>query len=367
MNPITVTNQTILITGAAGFIGAATAKAIMTKYPNCHVVGIDNFNHYYTVKLKQLRLTELRQFTNFTMVKGDISNKHLLDRVFSKYHPMIVINLAAQAGVRYSISHPDNYIHDNILGFYRILEACRYYQPAHLVYASSSSVYGDRNTVPYRTDDKVDHPVSLYAATKASNELLADCYAHLYKIHATGLRFFTVYGPMGRPDMAYFKFTKQILAGKSIELYNQGKNRRDFTYIDDIVEAISRIMLLPADGHRLLNIGKGHPETTIDLVTDLQSALKQSGLLPADYDITAHQTMLPAQPADVNTTYADTSDLIALINYQPQVKLRDGLQRFADWYRDNLHLFKEKPTKKTQHTQFVNQEKKRIKKLIKNK
>jgi len=332
---ITITNQTILITGAAGFIGAATAKALLTRYPHCHVVGIDNLNAYYSVKLKKARLAELRRFAHFTFIKADITHQATLTRVFKQYRPAIVIHLAAQAGVGYSITHPDNYIHDNILGFYQILEACRHYLPEHLVYASSSSVYGDQTAIPYRTDAKVDHPNSLYAATKASNELMADCYAHLYGIPATGLRFFTVYGPMGRPDMAYFKFTKRLLAGEKIELYNYGKNQRDFTYIDDIVESILRVSLLPPDGHRRLNIGKGHPETTITMVSDLQAALQQAGLLPTDYDISAHQELLPAQPADVTTTYADTSDLVALINYTPQISLRDGLQRFADWCHDN--------------------------------
>lgn len=339
---ITITNQTILITGVAGFIGAATAKALMTKYPDCHVIGIDNLNAYYTVKLKKARLAELRRFTNFTMIKGDITNKRLINRIFNHYHPTIVIHLAAQAGVTFSVTHPENYIHDNILGFFQILEACRYHQPAHLVYASSSSVYGDQTEIPYRTDAKVDQPVSLYAATKASNELMAKCYTHLYKLHATGLRFFTVYGPMGRPDMAYFKFTRRILAGEMIELWNNGENQRDFTYIDDIVEGILRVMVLPPEEHRVLNIGKGHPETTIAMVSDLQTALKQTKLLPPDYDITAHQKLLPPQPADVVTTYADTSDLVALTGYTPRVSLRDGLQRFANWYSKNLTLFSEK-------------------------
>ncbi len=361
---ITITNQTILITGVAGFIGAATAKALMTKYPNCKVVGIDNLNAYYTVKLKKARLSELRRFANFKMIKGDITNKRLINRVFSQYRPAIVIHLAAQAGVTFSVTHPENYIHDNIWGFFQILEACRYHKPAHLVYASSSSVYGDQTEVPYRTDAKVDQPVSLYAATKASNELMAKCYTHLYKLQATGLRFFTVYGPMGRPDMAYFKFTKQILAGKKIELWNNGENRRDFTYIDDIVEGILRVMLLPPDEHRVLNIGKGHPETTIAMVSDLQAALQQAKLLPKDYDIQAHQKLLPPQPADVLTTYADTSDLVALTGYSPQVKLRDGLQRFADWYRDNQTMFMEKQPKVKQ-TALIKAEKKRLLRKIK--
>ena len=361
---ITITNQTILITGVAGFIGAATAKALMTKYPDCHVIGIDNLNAYYTVKLKKARLAELRRFTNFTMIKGDITNKRLINRIFNHFNPMIVIHLAAQAGVTFSVTHPENYIHDNILGFFQILEACRYHQPAHLVYASSSSVYGDQNAVPYSTDAKVDQPVSLYAATKASNELMAKCYTHLYKLHATGLRFFTVYGPKGRPDMAYFKFTKQILAGKTIELWNNGENQRDFTYIDDIVEGILRVMLLPPDEHRILNIGKGHPETTIAMVSDLQAALQQAKLLPKDYNIQAHQKLLPPQPADVLTTYADTSDLVALTGYSPQVKLRDGLQRFADWYRDNSEMFTIKP-KKNKQTALIKTEEKNLQQRFK--
>lgn len=362
---ITLTNQIILVTGVAGFIGAETAKALLTRYPDCHVIGIDNLNNYYSVKLKKARLAELRRFANFTFIKADIANKTKVNRVFRQYRPTIVINLAAQAGVGYSVTNPDAYVHSNLLGFYQILEACRRYRPAHLVYASSSSVYGDQNTTPYHTDANVDHPNSLYAATKASNELMADCYAHLYNIPATGLRFFTVYGPNGRPDMAYFKFTKQILDGNNIELYNYGKNQRDFTYIDDIVESILRVIVLPPDGHRRLNVGKGHPESTLDMVTNLQSALKQAALLPANYDIATHQTLLPAQLADVNTTYADTSDLMALINYTPKVSLREGLQRFADWYRDNRDFFTPEQTSSTRQKNFMRQEKQRIKQLLK--
>ncbi len=333
-NKITLTDQTVLITGVAGFIGAAVAKALLTDYPDCHVIGIDNLNSYYDVNLKKARLAQIRRFTNFTFLKGDITKQNTLNRLFAKYQPNFVIHLAAQAGVSYSASHPETYIHNNIVGFYQILEACRHHQPAHLVYASSSSVYGDQAAVPYRTDAQVDHPVSLYAATKASNELMAEVYSHLYQIPATGLRFFTVYGPMGRPDMAYFKFTARLLRGESIELYNYGKNQRDFTYIDDLVTCLLRVLVLPPDGHRRLNIGKGHPEDLHTLVSDLQAALQQAKLLPADYDITAHQKLVPPHPTDVNATYADTSDLVDLIGYAPKVKLRDGLQKFADWYAD---------------------------------
>ncbi|MCM1404468.1 MAG: NAD-dependent epimerase/dehydratase family protein [Prevotella sp.] len=329
-----MTNQTVLITGVAGFIGAAVAAALLTQYPHCQVIGIDNLNPYYDVKLKKARLAQIRRFSHFTFVKGDITHQKTVERLFTRYRPTFVVHLAAQAGVTYSMTNPDAYIQSNIVGFYHILEACRHDRPIHLVYASSSSVYGEQTAIPYRTDAKVDQPSSLYAATKASNELLAAAYAHLYQIPATGLRFFTVYGPMGRPDMAYFKFTDRLLRGEKIELYNHGKNQRDFTYIDDIVTALLRVLVLPPVGHRRLNIGKGHPETVLTLVTELQTALQQVGLLPSDYDITAHQTLLPPQPADVTTTYADTSDLVALIHAAPQVTLRDGLQKFAAWYRD---------------------------------
>ena len=334
MNKITLTDQTVLITGVAGFIGAAVAKQLLTDYPHCQVIGIDNLNAYYDVKLKKARLAQIRRFTNFTFVKGDITHKNTLERLFTKYQPDLVVHLAAQAGVGYSVTHPDTYIRDNLVGFYQILEACRHHKPQHLVYASSSSVYGNQNAIPYRTDAQVDHPSSLYAATKASNELMAEAYSHLYQIPATGLRFFTVYGPMGRPDMAYFKFTAQLLRGEKIELYNYGKNQRDFTYIDDLVTCLLRILVLPPDRHRRLNIGKGHPETVQTMVADLQAALQKVGLLPADYDIAAHQKLVPAKLDDVNTTYADISDLVDLIGYAPKVKLRDGLQKFAEWYRD---------------------------------
>ncbi len=329
-----LTNQTILVTGVAGFIGAAVAKTLLTEHPQCRVIGIDNLTPYYDVKLKQARLEQIESYKNFTFIKGDITNQATLEPLFTQYQPDFVIHLAAQAGVGYSMTHPDAYIHDNILGFYQILEACRRHKPAHLVYASSSSVYGDQNEIPYRTDAKVDHPVSLYAATKASNELMAEAYSHLYQFPATGLRFFTVYGPMGRPDMAYFKFTARLLRGENIELYNYGKNQRDFTYIDDVVACLLRVLVLPPDGHRRLNIGKGHPEDLHTFVSDLQAALKQSDLLPADYDIAAHQKLVPPHPTDVTTTYADISELVKLIGFAPHVKLRDGLQKFADWYRD---------------------------------
>ena len=334
---INLTDQTILVTGAAGFIGHAVTTALLTRYPDCRVIGLDNLNPYYDPRLKRTRLALLRRFANFTFIKGDITRTQTLHRVFETYRPTLVVHLAAQAGVGYSITNPDAYIRDNLVGFYQILEACRHYHPAHLVYASSSSVYGNQTQIPYRTTDNVNRPASLYAATKASNELMAEAYAHLYQIPATGLRFFTVYGPMGRPDMAYFKFTERLLRGESIELYNYGQNLRDFTYIDDIVEALLRVLVLPPVGHRRLNIGKGHPESVLTLVSDLQAALQRVGLLPADYDMAAHQKLVPPQPADVITTYADISDLVALIDYTPRVPLHEGLQRFAEWYAQSYH------------------------------
>ena len=332
----------VLITGAAGFIGAFLSKRLLetTDYV---IIGLDNLNDYYDVSLKEARLEMLSSFNKFKFIKGDLADKSFIDNLFKEYNFDIVVNLAAQAGVRYSIDHPDVYINSNIIGFYNILEACRYHPVQHLVYASSSSVYGGNTKVPFSTDDKVDNPVSLYAATKKSNELLAHAYSKLYNIPTTGLRFFTVYGPMGRPDMAYFSFTNKLIKGETIEIFNYGNCKRDFTYVDDIVEGIIRVMNnaptkkdgedgLPIPPYKIYNIGNNNPENLLDFVQILSEELVRAGVLPKDYDFDAHKKLVPMQKGDVPITYADTSALEHDFGYKPSTSLRDGLRRFAEWY-----------------------------------
>ena len=335
--------KVILITGASGFIGANLARRILTAEPETTVVGLDNMNDYYDVRIKEERLAELQGFENYRFVRGDLADKALILSIFDQYRPTIVVNLGAQAGVRYSITNPDAYIESNLIGFYNILEACRAYPPEHLVYASSSSVYGSNKKVPYSTDDKVDNPVSLYAATKKSNELMAHAYSKLYNIPSTGLRFFTVYGPAGRPDMAYFGFTNQLRAGETIRIFNYGNCKRDFTYIDDIVEGVVRVMKkppekrngedgLPVPPYAVYNIGNSSPENLMDFVRILSEELVRAGVLPSDYDFDAHMELAPMQPGDVPVTYADTSALERDFGFRPQTPLREGLRRFAEWY-----------------------------------
>ena len=346
---INLTNKSILVTGAAGFIGANLVLRLLAK-TNASVVGIDNMNDYYDVSLKEYRLSQIekaaeRSAAKWTFVKGNIADKALIGDSFEKYRFDVVVNLAAQAGVRYSITNPDVYIESNIIGFYNILEACRRNSVQHLIYASSSSVYGGNTKIPFSTDDKVDNPVSLYAATKKSNELLAHAYSKLYDIPSTGLRFFTVYGPAGRPDMAYFGFTNKLLQGKTIEIFNYGNCKRDFTYVDDIVEGIVRVMKcapdkktgedgLPLPPYRVYNIGNNSPENLLDFVSILKEELVRAGVLPADYDFDAHTKLVPMQPGDVPVTYADTSALERDFGFKPHTSLRDGLRRFAEWYKD---------------------------------
>ena len=342
--------KTVLVTGAAGFIGSNLAKRLLQGRLNVRVVGVDNMNDYYDVRLKEERLKELSDYPSFVFIKGDISDKATVDGIFDEYKPQVVVNLAAQAGVRYSISNPDAYICSNIIGFYNILEACRHScdngQPGveHLVYASSSSVYGSNRKVPYSTEDKVDNPVSLYAATKKSNELLAHAYSKLYNIPSTGLRFFTVYGPAGRPDMAYFGFTDKLVKGENIKIFNYGNCKRDFTYIDDIVEGIIRVMQhaperltgedgLPVPPYKVYNIGNNHPENLLDFVTILQEELVRAGVLPEDYDFEAHKELVPMQPGDVPVTYADTTPLERDFGFKPSTPLRHGLEKFTVWYK----------------------------------
>lgn len=336
--------KNILVTGAAGFIGAFLCSKIL-KTTDFNVIGIDNLNDYYDVAIKNQRLKMLSEFGHFQFIKGDISDKKFILSLFSNSHFDIVINLAAQAGVRYSIDHPDAYIQSNVIGFYNILEACRKYPVEHLVYASSSSVYGSNAKIPYSTDDKVDCPVSLYAATKKSDELLAHAYSKLYDIPTTGLRFFTVYGPMGRPDMAYFNFTNKLIKGQTIEIYNYGNCQRDFTYIDDIVDGILKVMerapkaifdgnILTVPPYKIYNIGNGHPVNLLDFVTILQEELVRAKVLPADYNFKEHKSFVPMQKGDVAITYADTSDLEKDFDYKPSTPLRDGIRKFAEWYYD---------------------------------
>lgn len=352
--------QTILVTGAAGFIGSNLVLELLRSMPNVKIIGLDNMNDYYDVSIKEYRLEQIAKSAaehvncEWIFIKGNLADKALIDKIFNDYKPNIVVNLAAQAGVRYSITNPDAYIESNLLGFYNILEACRHSYDngetgvEHLVYASSSSVYGSNKKVPYSTDDKVDNPVSLYAATKKSNELLAHAYSKLYNIPSTGLRFFTVYGPAGRPDMAYFGFTNKLLAGKTIEIFNYGNCKRDFTYVDDIVEGVKRVMQapperktgedgLPLPPYKVYNIGNSNPENLLDFVTILQEELVRAGVLPADYNFEAHKKLVPMQPGDVPVTYADTMPLERDFGFKPSTPLREGLRRFAEWYKEFYH------------------------------
>lgn len=343
MSRIDFQNKTVLITGAAGFIGSNLAKRVCEENLCAMVVGVDSVNDYYDVALKESRLKDLEKYENFTFIKGNIANKTLIVEIFEKYKPSVVVNLAAQAGVRYSITSPDAYIESNVIGFYNILEACRHNDVEHLVYASSSSVYGSNKKVPYSTDDKVDNPVSLYAATKKSNELMAHAYSKLYNIPSTGLRFFTVYGPAGRPDMAYFGFTNKLVNNETIKIFNYGNCKRDFTYIDDIVEGVIRVMEkapdkkngedgLPIPPYAVYNIGNNNPENLLDFVQILSEELVKAKVLPEDYDFEAHKELVPMQPGDVPVTYADTSALERDFGYKPSTSLRDGLRKFAQWY-----------------------------------
>ena len=334
--------KTILITGSAGFIGFYLTKKLLSETDNV-IIGLDNMNDYYDVSLKEHRLEQLKKFKNFTFIKGDLADRDLIDQTFEKYNFDIVVNLAAQAGVRYSITNPDAYINSNIIGFYNILEACRHHPVEHLVYASSSSVYGGNKKVPFSTDDKVDNPISLYAATKKSNELLAHAYSKLYNIPTTGLRFFTVYGPAGRPDMAYFGFTNKLIKGETIEIFNFGNCKRDFTYVDDIVEGIIRVMNkapekkngedgLPLPPYKVYNIGNNNPENLLDFVQILSEELVRAHVLPEDYDFVAHKKLAPMQAGDVPITFADVSELEKDFGFKPKTSLREGLRRFAEWY-----------------------------------
>lgn len=343
---IDLTDKVVLVTGAAGFIGANLAKRLLSDYKNITVVGIDCITDYYDIRLKKERLKELSSFgKRFIFIQDNIANKEAIENIFKQYHPQVVVNLAAQAGVRYSITNPDAYIESNLIGFYNILEACRHYEVEHLVYASSSSVYGSNKKVPYSTDDKVDNPVSLYAATKKSNELMAHAYSKLYNIPSTGLRFFTVYGPCGRPDMAYFGFTNKLIKGEKIQIFNYGNCKRDFTYIDDIVEGVIRVMQhapekqtgedgLPIPPYKVYNIGNNHPENLLDFVSILQKELVSAGVLPEDYDFESHKELVPMQPGDVPITYADTTPLEKDFGFKPNTSLREGLKQFAIWHKE---------------------------------
>lgn len=338
-------SKTVFITGSSGFIGSNLAKRILTTEPDIKVIGLDNMNDYYDVRIKEARLTELQKFEKYTFIKGNLADKALINSIFEQYHPDIVVNLGAQAGVRYSITNPDAYIESNMIGFYNILEACRHYPVEHLVYASSSSVYGSNKKVPYSTDDKVDNPVSLYAATKKSNELMAHAYSKLYNIPSTGLRFFTVYGPAGRPDMAYFGFTNKLVNGETIKIFNYGNCKRDFTYVDDIVEGVVRVMAkapekrngedgLPIPPYEVYNIGNSNPENLLDFVQILSEELVRAGVLPADYDFEAHKELVPMQPGDVPVNFADTEPLERDFGFKPHTPLREGLRKFAEWYKE---------------------------------
>lgn len=347
MEKIDLNGKAILVTGSAGFIGSNLVKRLFKDVKDATIIGIDNMNDYYDVSLKEYRLKEIEalasQGVSYHFIKGDISDKATIDHIFEEYKPAVVVNLAAQAGVRYSITNPDAYIQSNLIGFYNILEACRNNPVEHLVYASSSSVYGSNKKVPYSTDDKVDNPVSLYAATKKSNELMAHAYSKLYNIPSTGLRFFTVYGPAGRPDMAYFGFTNKLVKGDTIQIFNYGNCMRDFTYVDDIVEGVVRIMQgapekkagedgLPLPPYAVYNIGNNSPENLLNFVDILQQELIRAKVLPEDYDFESHKQLVPMQPGDVPTTYADTSALERDYGFKPSTSLRDGLRAFAEWY-----------------------------------
>ena len=344
---IELKGRTVLVTGAAGFIGSNLVKRLLSDYSEIRIIGIDSLTDYYDVDLKSMRLDELATFGNrFVFFHDSIADKEAIEHIFTEYTPSLVVNLAAQAGVRYSITNPDAYVESNLIGFYNILEACRHHNVDHLVYASSSSVYGSNKKVPYSTDDKVDNPVSLYAATKKSNELMAHAYSKLYNIPSTGLRFFTVYGPAGRPDMAYFGFTDKLRAGKKIQIFNYGNCKRDFTYIDDIVEGVVRVMRhaperrngedgLPIPPYKVYNIGNNQPENLLDFVTILQEELIRAGVLPADYDFEAHKELVPMQPGDVPVTYADTTPLERDFGFRPSTPLRTGLRAFAEWYANH--------------------------------
>lgn len=357
MNNINLKNKTIFITGSAGFIGSNLILELLKTHSPINIIGIDNLNDYYDVKIKEWRLEEIEKCldnhkdSSYTFYKEDLANKEIIDKIFKKHNPDIVVNLAAQAGVRYSISNPDSYIQSNLIGFYNILEACRHSYDGgskgveHLVYASSSSVYGSNKKVPYSTDDKVDNPVSLYAATKKSNELMAHAYSKLYNIPSTGLRFFTVYGPAGRPDMAYFGFTNKLLKGETIEIFNYGNCKRDFTYIDDIVEGVKRVMKkaperkngedgLPIPPYKIYNIGNNNPESLLDFVSILQEELIRAKVLPEEYDFEAHKKLVPMQAGDVPITYADTKPLEEDFGFKPDTSLREGIRKFAEWYKE---------------------------------
>lgn len=352
---VSLENKVVLVTGAAGFIGANLVKRLLNEFDSVKVIGIDNITEYYDVRLKYERLQKLSAYGDrFVFIKDNIAKKEIVDSIFTDHHPQVVVNLAAQAGVRYSITNPDAYIESNLIGFYNILEACRHHSVEHLVYASSSSVYGSNKKVPYSTDDKVDNPVSLYAATKKSNELMAHAYSKLYNIPSTGLRFFTVYGPCGRPDMAYFSFTNKLLKGETIQIFNYGNCKRDFTYIDDIVEGVVRIMQhapekkngddgLPIPAYKVYNIGNNSPENLLDFVTILQDELIRAGVLPNDYDFESHKELVPMQPGDVPVTYADTIPLEQDFGFKPSTSLREGLRKFAGWYAKYYGTFKYHP------------------------
>ena len=349
---VSLENKVVLVTGAAGFIGANLVKRLLNEFDSVKVIGIDSITEYYDVRLKYERLQELSAYGDrFVFIKDNIAKKEIVESIFTDHHPQVVVNLAAQAGVRYSITNPDAYIESNLIGFYNILEACRHHSVEHLVYASSSSVYGSNKKVPYSTDDKVDNPVSLYAATKKSNELMAHAYSKLYNIPSTGLRFFTVYGPCGRPDMAYFSFTNKLLKGETIQIFNYGNCKRDFTYIDDIVEGVVRIMQhapekkngddgLPIPAYKVYNIGNNSPENLLDFVTILQDELIRAGVLPNDYDFESHKELVPMQPGDVPVTYADTIPLEQDFGFKPSTSLREGLRKFAGWYAKYYGTFK---------------------------
>lgn len=345
MSKVELTGKTIIVTGVAGFIGSNVVKRIYQDVAEVKVIGIDNMNDYYDVRLKDSRLKELFKNDSFVFVKGSIADKELITSIFKQYKPELVVNLAAQAGVRYSISNPDAYVESNLIGFYNILEACRHYPVEHLIYASSSSVYGCNKKVPYSTDDKVDNPISLYAATKKSNELMAHAYSKLYNIPSTGLRFFTLYGPAGRPDMAYFGFTNKLLAGQKIQIFNYGRCERDFTYVDDIVEGVVRVIQkapdkiagedgLPVPPYAVYNIGNNQPENLLGFIDILQQELIRAGVLSENYDFEAHKELVPMQPGDVQVTYADTTAFEKDFSFKPSTKLRDGLRKFAEWYKE---------------------------------